>query len=112
MLAGAAMVVGGVLVDKNANSTATRVVGTGAAIAGVGAFRSGLLRRRDAKIHEDTLKELNLSLESEVAPLVVEVDGRTTELKGSAEAQYAEWRRLLEEIHASETGLDEEPSGE
>ena len=112
MLAGAAMVVGGVLVDKNANSTATRVVGTGAAIAGVGAFRSGLLRRRDAKIHEDTLKELNLSLESEVAPLVVEVDGRTTELRGSAEAQYAEWRRLLEEIHASETGLDEEPSGE
>lgn len=106
MLAGAAMVVGGIMVDRNGSNTATRVVGTGAAIAGVTTFKSGLDRRREAKIHDDTLKELSDSLESEVAPLVVEVEGRTMELKGSAEAQYAEWRKLLEEIYAAETGFD------
>jgi hypothetical protein len=36
---------------------------------------------------------------------VVEVEGETHELTGSAEAQYAQWRALLKRIYASETGL-------
>jgi hypothetical protein len=35
----------------------------------------------------------------------VDVDGQTVELTGSAETQYATWRRLLKDIHRSETGL-------
>lgn len=108
MLAGAAMVVGGIMVDKNATNRATSVVGTGAAIAGVTTFKSGMDRRKEARIHDDTLKELSGSLEAEVAPMVVEVEGRTLELTGSAEAQYTEWRRLLKEIYESETGLDDD----
>ena len=34
-----------------------------------------------------------------------EVEGRTLRLTGSAESQYAEFRRLLREIFAQETGL-------
>jgi hypothetical protein len=37
--------------------------------------------------------------------MVVDVEGRTLQLKGSAEEQYAEWRRLLKELYENETGL-------
>jgi len=35
---------------------------------------------------------------------VVEVEGRTLKLTGTAEEQYREWRRLLATIYAEETG--------
>ena len=34
------------------------------------------------------------SFDAEVSPLVVEVEGETVELTGSAEAQFAEWRKI------------------
>ena len=37
--------------------------------------------------------------------MVVDVEGRTLQLKGSAEEQYAEWRQLLRELYENETGL-------
>ena len=37
--------------------------------------------------------------------MVDEVEGRTLRLSGSAEAQYADWRRLLRKLFAAETGL-------
>jgi hypothetical protein len=40
-----------------------------------------------------------------VSPFVVEVEGESVELTGSAEAQYRTWRVLLEKIYLSETGL-------
>jgi hypothetical protein len=55
--------------------------------------------------HLDVLRELGASLAADVAPLVVDVDGRVAELTGSVEAQYIEWRALLKEIFAAETGI-------
>jgi hypothetical protein len=37
--------------------------------------------------------------------MVVEVEGRTVQLRGTAEEQYQEWRRLLKELYETETGL-------
>jgi hypothetical protein len=37
--------------------------------------------------------------------MVVDVEGRTLQLKGSAEQQYAEWRALLKQLYENETGL-------
>ena len=53
----------------------------------------------------DALRELGASFGADVQPVVVEVEGRTVELNGSAEEQYQEWRRLLREIFAAETGF-------
>ena len=36
---------------------------------------------------------------------VVEVEGETHELTGSAEVQYAQWRALLQRIYVFETGI-------
>ena len=48
---------------------------------------------------------------AERGALVVEVDGEVYELTGSAEVQYKQWRSLMREIYASETGLDSFDSG-
>ena len=55
------------------------------------------------------LQELAASFDSEIAPVLVEVEGRTLKLEGSAETQFAEWRRLLREIFAAETGFPLDP---
>jgi len=74
-------------------------------VGGALAVKSGFDKGAEAKIHEDALRELGTSFETEVSPFVVEVEGETVELTGSAEAQYQTWRALLHKIHLSETGL-------
>jgi hypothetical protein len=61
-------------------------------------------------MHSDSLKQLGESFQSEVQPMVVEVEGRTLQLKGTAEEQYHEWRRLLKELYENETGLQPPPA--
>ena len=74
-------------------------------LGGIYAFKSGLDMRAEIKMHGESLKQLGSSFQSEVQPIVVDIEGRTLELKGSAEEQYAEWRRLLREMYENETGL-------
>ncbi len=107
-LAGAAMVLGGILIDKNSSTRAQSTVGVGAAIAGLYAIKSGWDKSKETQLHKDALEELDSSLDAEIAPLVIDVDGRVVELTGSVEAQYTEWRRILREIYAAETGLVQE----
>ena len=66
---------------------------------------AGLDQRAEIKTHTESLKQLGDSFQSEVQPMVVDVEGRTLQLKGSAEEQYAEWRQLLKELYENETGL-------
>jgi hypothetical protein len=102
---GAVAIVGGVLASGETNSSAGSAASTAAVIGGIYAFKSGLDMRADIKMHGESLKQLGSSFQSEVQPIVVDVEGRTLELKGSAEQQYAEWRRLLRELYENETGL-------
>jgi hypothetical protein len=37
--------------------------------------------------------------------MVVDVEGKTLQLTGTAEEQFQEWRRLLKELYENETGL-------
>ncbi|MEB3198273.1 MAG: hypothetical protein VKP62_13815, partial [Candidatus Sericytochromatia bacterium] len=106
---GAIAVAASILVPDNCgNSTCARAVDAaryGAAAGGVMAVMSGIKKREEAKMHTDALKELSNSFESEAAPLVVEVEGRTLRLTGTADEQYAEWRKLLQELYREEVGL-------
>jgi hypothetical protein len=78
----------------------------GAAAGGVAAFLSGLKKYADAKTHAQSFGELARSFQSEVASQVVEVEGRSLKLTGSAEEQYREWRRLLREYQSPDATLD------
>lgn len=76
-----------------------------AILGGIEGIRSGFGKSTEAKLHGESLKELGSSFEAETEPLLIEVEGQTRRLTGTAEEKYQEWRRLLREIFASETGL-------
>jgi hypothetical protein len=98
-------VVGGIMAGAETSSSAGSAAATAAVIGGMYAFKSGLDKRAEIKIHTESLKQLGDSFQNEVQPMVVDVEGRTLQLKGSAEEQYAEWRQLLRELYENETGL-------
>ena len=91
----------------NAGESVARAAAVG---GGVMAIVSGFEKGKQAQIHTDAIKEITGSFQSEAAPLVVDVEGRTLKLTGSAEAQYAEWRRLLHDLYQEETGIAADPS--
>ena len=75
-------------------SSAARYAGS---IGGVAAIMSGLKKYADAKTHAEAFSELAKSFQSDVSTQVVDVEGRSLRLTGSADEQYREWRRLLRE---------------
>ena len=77
---------------------------TAGAIGGTAAVLSGLKKYSDAKVHAQALKELSETFQSEVQPQVVDVEGRTLRLTGTADEQYREWQKLLHELYIEETG--------
>ena len=82
-------------------NNAARTAGT---MGGIAAVLSGIKKYADARVHADALKELTQSFQSEVAPQVVDVEGHTLRLTGTAEDQYREWRKLLKQMYLEETG--------
>jgi hypothetical protein len=110
MILGAAAIAAAVFVPDHCSSgsncdriaDAARYGGVAGGVAGV---ISGYRKREEAKIHTESIKEISGSFQTEAAPLVVDVEGRTLRLTGTAEEQYAEWRRLLHELYKEETGL-------
>jgi hypothetical protein len=76
----------------------------GGAIGGTAAILSGLKKYSDAKVHAQALKEMSDTFQSEVAPQVIDVEGRTLKLTGTAEEQYREWRKMLHELYLEENG--------
>ena len=103
---GGLAILGAALADPG--SPAAAVVRDAAMIGGMAAIHAGISTSKEAKIHAEALKELAASVETELQPIVIEVQGRTLRLSGSAATQYEEWRRLLREIWTTETGLPQD----
>ena len=61
--------------------------------------------RSSANIYRENIKELSESFVAEAAPLVIQVEGESRRLTGTAEAQYESWRKLLKEIYQVESGF-------
>lgn len=110
MVMGAAAILGGVFIPSQCRANdyncrrienAGRTAATAGGIAGI---LSGLKKSSDAKVHTTAIRELATSFQGEVAPQVVEVEGRTLKLTGTAEEQYRQWRELLREQYLQETG--------
>jgi hypothetical protein len=104
-LLGGALIAGAIAADILGGGGNTASLRNVMLIGGAMAMKSGFDLSGQTEIHEDAIRELGVSFDSEVKPLVVEVDGETVELTGSAETQYANWRRLLQSIYFTETGL-------
>ena len=78
-------------------------------VGGIAAVKSGLDRRKQTEIHEQALRELTQSLGREITPSVLDIEGATVELTGSAEQQYAQWRSMLRALYQAERGVAQEP---
>ncbi|MEM8984353.1 MAG: hypothetical protein AAGC71_15080 [Pseudomonadota bacterium] len=76
--------------------------------SGLEAVRAGFNLRASANLYKESIAELADSFGAEAADMVVEVRGQTRRLSGTAEAQYGQWRKLLQEIYEAETGFTEE----
>lgn len=103
MLAGTMAIVGGIAAATSNNSA----VRTGSLVGvGAGAYmiKSSFDKRAEAEIHIAALQELGESLESEVAPKMIDLDDRTIMLTGTVEEQYSQWREILVELYEEETG--------
>ena len=73
-------------------------------LGGAYSIKRGMDINAQSTLHEEEISELGMSFSAEAEPLVIEVDGEVHKLSGSAETQYAQWRELMREIYASETG--------
>jgi len=76
-------------------------------VGGAYVIKTGFDKGSEAVIHRDAIEELGDSFAAESKPLVVDVEGETHKLTGSAEVQYVKWRALLKQIYAAETGFPE-----
>ncbi|HHJ15993.1 MAG TPA: hypothetical protein ENJ80_04775 [Gammaproteobacteria bacterium] len=107
-LVGAAAILGAIAIEALGGSNTRAATGSLRNLMVVGgayAIKSGFDKDSETSIHSDAIEELGDSFSSETQPLVVNVEGETHKLTGSAEVQYGKWRDLLKQIYASETGL-------
>ena len=107
-LAGAAAILGAIAIEVlggDSTRASTGSLRNVMIVGGAYAIKTGFDKDSETTIHREAIEELGESFSSETRPLVVEVEGETHELTGSAEVQYSKWRALLKSIYASETGL-------
>ncbi len=57
---------------------------------------------RESKMNEDELRKMTNAFDLEVTPTAMELEGTVIHLTGSLQARYAQWRRILSDIYASE----------
>jgi hypothetical protein len=108
ILGGAAMIAG--VVMSGSDSQGSRVAGDIAMLGGYAAIQAGMQQAQEKALHVAALKELAISVDGDVKPLLVEVEGHQLRLTGSAEKQFTEWRELLHSVLTVETGVPGDPN--
>ena len=106
---GAALAVGGAYTAIKGSrdyNPGQEVAGVAAAIAGGVLISKSFQSSSEGKVHAEALSELGESLDVEVAPQVVELEGTTTELTGDAREQFRQWRSFLRRIYAEEQAAE------
>lgn len=105
-----AVLAGAAAASGNSRGTCYGCAAAGGAIAGAGvAIAVQMAERASAQAESETnmrraaLEELGNSMSSDVKPTVLEVEGKTVELKGTIEQQFSAWREVLKELRESET---------
>lgn len=96
------LAVGGANSGNPGRSTAATAGGIAAGIGGAVMISESFRTSKELEFHANTIEELGESIDSELAPQVVEFEGETKKITGNAEKQFAEWRAFLKEIYEKE----------
>jgi hypothetical protein len=105
---GVAAILGAIAIEALGGSSTRAATGTlrdVMVLGGAVAIKQGMDINAQSPIHQAAIEELGDSFTSETKPMVIDVDGEVLELTGSAEVQYQQWRELMREMYATETGL-------
>ena len=107
-LLGAVVVAGSMSIDTTGSHSRTKQAAQFVGIEkGIQTIYSAWGMRREVSQHRNDIKELSESFAAEATPMVIQVEGESRRLTGTAEAQYESWRKLLHEIYQVETGFAE-----
>ncbi|MCU7798759.1 MAG: hypothetical protein KZQ70_01110 [gamma proteobacterium symbiont of Lucinoma myriamae] len=107
-LLGVAAIIGAIALGASKNSDVVNSTGglRTVMIAGGGyAIYSGFQTSKENEINKEAIEGLGASFETEVEPVLINVDGKTMKLTGTADQQYGKWRQLLKDIYHKETGF-------
>lgn len=104
IIAGGVAVLGGLAAATSGGDYVTQTGGAFGAGAGAYMIKSGFDKRAEAQMHRESLRELGESLENDVAPRVIDLQDRTITLSGTVEEQYQQWREILADLYAYESG--------
>ena len=114
VLAGAAIASQGGSSCYGCGTAGVLVAGAGVAIGAQMAIKASEQASAETKLRQAALEELGHSLVADVRPTVIEVEGKTFELKGTIEEKFQAWRQVLKELYESENtplGVTPSPSG-
>lgn len=107
-IGGALAIIAGVLA-QGSDSRVARSAGVVGIGAGAYMLKNALDKNAEAQIHVAALEELSRSLDAEIEPHRIALEDRTVTLAGTVEEQYRQWREILREIYAAETGQSPAP---
>jgi hypothetical protein len=103
---GVASIVASIVYGSNHGSDfAERMLRDTALFVGMELLRTSQVRKQEIELHRQQLEELNSSFDDQIKPVVVEIQGTQHRLTGTADAQYQEWRDLLQRIFIEEGGF-------
>ena len=102
MIAGFGAIVAGIYGRTQADSRLQSDAGMATAAVGGYLLKSGLDKKNEAAGHTEAVAEMGSSLEAEIVPRVIELEDRTVTLSGTVDAQYAQWKELLQQIYEQE----------
>ena len=106
MVLGAAAILGGLAATQSSNS-AVQYSAYGGLFGGGYLIKDAFNKRDEAQMQVEALAELGNSLEAEITPQTIELEERVVTLSGTVESQYEQWREILADIYASETGAEQ-----
>ncbi len=99
---GVAAIVASVYTNSPVASVGSVVGGTVAVIGGISLLEKSFKNSAEGEVHADALSELGESLNIEVAPQNIELEGTTTKLTGNANEQFRQWRAFLRKLYVAE----------
>ena len=103
-LLGAAAILGAIAYEGNSQTSS--YAKQAALYGGIEVIKSGFGMSAEAKVHKESLKELGTWFDTQAKPLIIEIEGQTLRLTGTAQEKFLEWRKLLKQIYTEETGFN------
>lgn len=104
LIAGVSAVLVGIYGRSQATTRLSNDAGIATAAVGGYVIKSGLEMKQQAAAYNESVAEMGISLEAEIAPRVIELEDQTVTLTGSVQAQYLQWQDLLQKIYQQERG--------